>query len=75
MEELYDGNVPSLLSSWLAWGYKVCGNEEAYQRSIARIREIQLENPDPYDPGLIYMMALESDADGFMKSFEQVVEE
>jgi len=74
-DALFGGKAPSLQESWLAWGYKVCGNEESYQRSVERIREAQRQNPNPFDPGLTYMNALEGNDDEFVDVFERVVDE
>jgi hypothetical protein len=35
---------------------------------------MQSEHPNPYDPGLIYLTALEGDVDNYVGFFEQVVE-
>jgi hypothetical protein len=67
--------VFSLLESWLAWGYKVCGNDEWYARSKQRIENAQELNPDPYDPGLAYLHALEGNAEALTEQFETILEE
>jgi TolB-like protein/Tfp pilus assembly protein PilF len=74
VDAMYGGSAPSLHESWLAWGYKTCGNTEAFERSAERIRAMQSEHPNPYDPGLIYLTALEGDVDNYVGFFEQVVE-
>ncbi|MEJ2128413.1 MAG: hypothetical protein P8X81_06165 [Woeseiaceae bacterium] len=75
VEAMYGGKAPSLQESWLAWGYKNCGDLEAYRRSAERIRAAQRRNPNPYDPGLVYLTALEGDEEEFVALFEHVVEE
>ncbi len=74
-EAMYGDNMPSLQGSWLAWGYKNCGNQEGFERQARRIREVQRERPDPYDPGQIYLIALEGDVETYVEFFEQVVAE
>ncbi|MDJ0906528.1 MAG: hypothetical protein QNI96_10945 [Woeseiaceae bacterium] len=74
-EAMYGDNMPSLQGSWLAWGYKNCGNQEGFERQARRIRELQRYRPDPYDPGQIYLIALEGDVETYVGFFEQVVAE
>ena len=61
--------------SWLAWSYKVCGAEVLYERSIERVNAAQLRNPNPYDPGLAYILALQGNEEEFVELFEQIVAE
>jgi TolB-like protein/Tfp pilus assembly protein PilF len=75
VDAMYDGNAPSLQESWLAWGYKNCGNDEAYERSLERIREAQRKNPNSFDPGLTYLNALEGNDEEFVQVFERVIAE
>jgi len=75
VDAMFGGKAPSLQESWLAWGYKVCGNEERYQRSLQRIRDAQRVNPNPFDPGLTYLNALEGNDEEFVEFFERVVAE
>ena len=39
------------------------------------IREGQRHQPNPYDPGLVYLTALEGDVEGYVDLFEQVISE
>jgi len=75
VDAMYGGKAPSLQESWLAWGYSNCGNDELYQRSLERIRDAQRRYPNPFDPGLTYMNALEGDVEAFVAVFEQVIDE
>jgi TolB-like protein/Tfp pilus assembly protein PilF len=75
VDVMFGGKAPSLQESWLAWGYKVCGDEERYERSSQRIRDAQRVNPNPFDPGLTYLNALEGNDEVFVELFERVVAE
>ncbi|MDH3274519.1 MAG: hypothetical protein OEM99_08265, partial [Gammaproteobacteria bacterium] len=73
VETLLDGAPSPLMDSWLAWGFKVCGNDDKYAASIARIRAAQRENPEDLNPGFLYMYALEGDSDKLIDMIEAVV--
>ncbi len=73
VDAMYGGDAPTLNEAWLAWGYKVCGNDELYQRSYERIMAKHEQQPNPYDPGLAYLRALEGDVDGLVGQLERVV--
>jgi len=75
VEAMNNGKVYTLLESWLAWGYKVCGNDEWYARSKQRIEDAHELNPDPYDPGLAYLHALEGNAKALTEQFEAILDE
>jgi len=73
VETLLDGAPPPLMDAWLAWSFKVCGNDEKYTASIARIRAAQQKNPEDLNPGFLYMYALEGDSDKLIDMIEAVV--
>ena len=73
-EELLNGKPPALIDSWIAWGYKVCGNEEGYARSKGRIESKLRDNPDLIDPGFMYLHALEGDTDSLVDLIDRVIE-
>jgi len=75
VETMTNGSASPLMESWLAWGYKVCGNDEWYARSKERIEAAQLKNPNPYDPGLAYLYALEGETDKLVDMFTNIYEE
>lgn len=74
-EAMFGDDIPSLQASWLAWGHKNCGNQEAFERLAQRIREARPQQPDAYDPGQIYLAALEGDIERYVDFFEKVVEQ
>jgi len=74
VEGMTNGRASALMESWLAWGYKVCGNEEWYARSKERIEAAQRAKPDPFDPGLAYLHALEGNTDALVDMFTRIVE-
>jgi TolB-like protein/tetratricopeptide (TPR) repeat protein len=68
-------NAPTpLIDSWIAWGHSVCGNEEHYARSKARIQAHREANPSLLHPGYAYLLALEGDVPGLVSFFEAVEE-
>ncbi|MGB5164732.1 MAG: hypothetical protein WBN09_10410 [Woeseiaceae bacterium] len=68
-------NAPApLIDSWMAWGHKLCGHDELYARSKARIQAHRVENPGLRNPGYVYLMALEGDADGVAEFMQAVVD-
>ena len=69
-----DGHPSSLIDSWIAWGYKVCGDEERYAMSKARIEEKLRADPDMIDPGFLYLHALEGNTDGLVDLISRIVE-
>lgn len=73
-ENLLNGHPSPLMDSWLAWGYKVCGNSERYEQSVARIRAKLSEDPNLIDPGFAYMYAMEGDVDSLDDLLYRVVE-
>lgn len=74
VEGLTGGKASSLMESWLAWGYKVCANDEWYARSKQRIEAAQRENPEPFDPGLAFLYALEGQTDQLVDMFSAIYE-
>ncbi len=62
------------MNSWLAWGYKVCGNEAEYNRLKTRIEEALGGDPYTTDPGLAYLLALDGDTDGLVDLLTRVVD-
>lgn len=75
IEEVSQGQVSPLMDSWLAWGYYVCDNQEWYQRSGSRIRAFDGANPGNLDPGPVYLMAIEGDAESLVDMMERVYDE
>jgi TolB-like protein/Tfp pilus assembly protein PilF len=74
VDELNGGRSSALLESWLAWGYKVCGNEEWYARSKSRIEAATVEMPVGVDPGVVYLAALEGEDEKITDWLTRVVE-
>lgn len=72
VEVMNDSNASQLMESWLAWGYRICANEDAFARSKARIENAQQENPNPVNPGLAYLNAIEGNVDALVDTLEQV---
>jgi hypothetical protein len=62
------------MDSWMAWGHKVCGREDLYQRARNRIRAILNEDPDALNPGYAYLFALEGDTAGLVELLTRIVE-
>jgi TolB-like protein len=73
-EELYSGAPPALHDSWLLWGYKVCGNEERFNRSKARIEAKLAENPDDINPAFMYLYAIDGDSDSLVELIGRVID-
>ncbi len=73
VEALLNGAPPPLMDAWLAWGYKVCSNDDKYQASIDRIRAAQQEDPEDLNPAFLYMYALEGDSDKLIDMIEAIV--
>lgn len=72
--ELTDGHPPSLMDSWIAWGFKVCGDEGRYAMSKARIDAVFAADPDMIDPGFLYLYALEGDTGSLVDLIGRIVE-
>ena len=72
-EALLNGAPPPLMDSWLAWGYRVCSNDDKYQASIGRIRAALQENPDELNPGFLYMYALEGNTNKLVDLVDAIV--
>ena len=72
--ELMDGHPPSLMDSWIAWGFMVCGDEEHYAMSKARIDEKLRASPDMIDPAFLYLHALEGDTDSLVDLIGRIFE-
>jgi TolB-like protein len=73
-ERLTDGQMSPLMNSWLAWGYKVCGNDEWYATSKQRIEAALEANPRRFDPGYAYLLALEGDTDALVELLREIIE-
>ena len=73
VEDMNNGKASTLMEAWLAWGYKACGNEEWFARSRDRIESAQLTRPDPADPGLAYLYALDGRTEKLIDTLEAVV--
>ena len=74
VETLLNGAPSALMDSWMAWGHKVCGREDLYQRARNRIRAILNEDPDALNPGYAYLFALEGDTAGLVELLTRIVE-
>lgn len=72
VEAMNNGGASPLMESWLAWGYRICGDETSFNRSKERIEAVQKANPNPRDPGLAYLYAIEGNVDSLVDSFEQI---
>lgn len=75
VEALLTGAPSPLMDSWIAWGHKVCGREDLYQRSINRIQAVWDEDRDRLSSGYAYLLALEGDTEGLVKFLTRIVEE
>jgi TolB-like protein len=73
VEALLNGAPSPLMDAWLAWGFKVCGNDEKYKASIGRIRAALQENPGELNPSFLYMHALEGDSDKLIDLIDAIV--
>ncbi len=73
VEALLNGAPSPLMDSWLAWGYKVCGNDEKYAASIIRLQAAQQQDPEGLNPGFLYMHALEGDTDKLIDLIDAVI--
>ncbi len=73
-EELMNNHPPTLQDSWLAWGYKVCGRDDKYAQSKARIEATRDENPELIDAGFAYLYALEGDSESLVDLVSRAVE-
>jgi len=73
-EELMNNHPPTLQDSWLAWGYKVCGRDDKYAQSKARIEAARDANPELIDGGFAYLYALEGDSESLVDLVSRVVE-
>lgn len=74
VETLLNGAPSTLMDSWIAWGHKVCGREDLYQRSRDRIQAAWNDDPDGLDPGYAYLLALEGDTEGLVSFLNRIVE-
>jgi TolB-like protein/Tfp pilus assembly protein PilF len=63
-----------LMESWIAWGHKVCGHENLYQQSRDRLQAARNENPDDLNPGYVYLLALEGDAEALIDLLNRLVD-
>ena len=72
VEDRLNQQPPTLMDSWIAWGYKNCGADADYARSKARIEARQLREPDILHPGYAYLYALEGDTDKLIAHVEQI---
>ncbi len=73
-EELMNNHPSTLPDSWLAWSYKVCGHDDKYAQSKARIEATHDANPEIIDGGLAYLYALEGDSESLVELVSRVVE-
>ena len=69
-----DGQVSPLMDSWLAWGYKVCGEQERYAASRAHIEADYAANPGVPSPGYIYILALEGRDADLAEEYAQLID-
>jgi len=74
VEGMSNGEMSTLMNSWLAWGYKVCGNDEWYAMSKRRIEAALAANPRKFDPGYAYLLALEGDTDKLIGLLREIIE-
>ncbi|MFT5501665.1 MAG: TolB-like protein [Woeseiaceae bacterium] len=74
VEQLINGTPDPLMDSWLAWSYKVCGNEDRYALAKARFEALLKKDPDIVDAGVAYYFALEGDTDALIELITRVVE-
>jgi TolB-like protein/lipoprotein NlpI len=75
LEQINAGRSDSLMESWLAWSYRVCGNDEWYSRSAARIRESSRASSNPAELGMFYLHALEGNTDELLGLLVSIAEE
>lgn len=75
VEDMNNGQASSLMESWLAWGYKVCGNDESLARSRERILAAQSSVEDSTDAGLAYLYAIEGNPEKLTDTLGRVVSE
>lgn len=73
-ERMMNNSPSPLIDSWMAWGHRICGNEEHYARSKSRIEAHRAENPGLLHPGYAYLLALEGDADKLVDFLEKAVD-
>ncbi|MFT5138514.1 MAG: TolB-like protein/Tfp pilus assembly protein PilF [Lysobacterales bacterium] len=67
-------NHPStLMLSWLAWTYHVCGADKHYADAKDRLQAVFDDNPDTMDPGLSYYFAIEGRVDLAVSLIERLV--
>lgn len=72
--DLLNNKPSALMDSWIAWGYRVCGEEALYKESIARIRTTLAADPNRIDAGFAYMYALEGDVDAMLDLMYRIVD-
>lgn len=75
VEDLVNGQPGTLMHSWIAWSYHLCGANEDLARSRARIEEARLANPDALEPGFAYIYAVDGNAEAFLAIADRIVAE
>lgn len=72
--DLLDHQPYPLMDSWIAWGLKVCGHDDLYQASIARIRSAMVAAPDSINPGFAWYYVLEGDTEALVDFLYRVAD-
>jgi tetratricopeptide (TPR) repeat protein len=74
VQAMLGDSPPLLMDSWIAWGHKLCGRNDAYGQAAARLQQARAADPDNLNPGFAYFLALEGDADGLVEFLTQVAD-
>ncbi|HNP36242.1 MAG TPA: hypothetical protein PKK10_10345 [Woeseiaceae bacterium] len=75
VEDLINSQPPTLMDSWMEWGYHLCGADEDLARSRARIEDALRANPTALEPGFAYHYAIEGNTKAFLALAERIVAE
>jgi TolB-like protein/Tfp pilus assembly protein PilF len=73
LEALTGGKMSTLMSAWVAWSHKVCGESALYAESRARVLAGREKSPERFDPGYAYILALDNEAEKLTDLFAEIV--
>jgi len=73
--DVMGGRPPGpLMESWHAWVYRLCGREDLFARSKARIEAVAPQRPSGMEAARFYMYLLEGDDDGLIRLVGEVID-
>jgi len=75
LEHLTGDTMSTLMESWVAWAYKVCGDIEQFTQAKEHILAASADDPSAHYGGLAYLFALDGDSERLIDLIRTVVDE